>query len=302
MDTFVKGFFSEEEITDTDHLMRSVKCHQLIHQEKSDYQNVVVFKNESLGLCLALDGAIQLSEKDEFSYQEMITFLPLNSHPEPKRVLIIGGGDGGVIREALKHPMVEEIVLCEIDEAVIRVSREYLGFMSSHFDNPKVKILIQDGYEYIRNNKSAFDVIITDSSDPKGPAISLFQREYYQSLYECLRSGGIIACQAESIWYHLPLIKSLHSIAREIFATVAYATTMVATYPSGQIGFLMACKDKQIQFNEPIRKLTDEQVSQMGLKYYSSDIHRAAFVLPVFVTKELESSSPSEAVQCCRKK
>ena len=141
---------------------------------------------------MALDGAVQLTEKDEFAYQEMIAFLPLNSHPEPKKVLIIGGGDGGVIREVLKHPLVEEIVLCEIDEAVIRVSRKYLRFMSKHFDDPKVKILIQDGYKYIRDNKSAFDVIITDSSDPKGPAVSLFQREYYLSLHECLRPGGSI--------------------------------------------------------------------------------------------------------------
>lgn len=220
----------------------------------------------------------------------MISFLPLMCHPNPKKVLVVGGGDGGVIREVLKHPSIESITLCEIDEAVIRLSRKYMPFMSSHFDDPKVKILIEDGYEYIRHNKDSFDVIITDSSDPKGPALSLFQKEYYQALKDCLRSGGIISCQAESIWYHLPLIKFLYKTARELYASADYGSTMVATYPSGQIGFLLACKDKQIDFRKPIRKLSADEAQQMNLRYYSTEIHEAAFVKPQFVRKELEES------------
>lgn len=295
MDSYIKGYFCEKDIADDcDKIISAVKCDKLIHAEKTKYQDLVVFESDVLGRCLALDGAMQLTEKDEFSYQEMISFLPLNSHPNPKKVLIVGGGDGGVIRECLKHPSVESITLCEIDERVVEVSKKYLPFMASSFSDPKVKVLIGDGYAYIRENKDAFDVIITDSSDPKGPAVSLFQKEYYQSLKECLRSGGIIACQAETIWFHLHLIKFLYATASELFASVAYALTLVPTYPSGQIGFLLACKDKKINFGEPIHKLTDEQVAEMKLKYYSTEIHRASFVLPNFVRNELKTETQSK--------
>ncbi|XP_053213591.1 uncharacterized protein LOC128396961 [Panonychus citri] len=289
MDSYIKGYFCEHELgDDNDKIIRAVKCDKLIHQENTGMQELVVFDSDALGRCLALDGAMQLTEKDESSYQEMISFLALNSHPDPKKVLIVGGGDGGVIRECLKHHCVEEITLCEIDKRVVELSKKYLPFMSSSFDHPKVTVNIGDGYAFIRENKNAFDIIITDSSDPKGPAVSLFQRDYYKSLHECLRSGGIISCQAETIWYHLSLIKFLHTTASEFFKTVAYATTMVPTYPSGQIGFLLACKDQRINFDVPFHKFTEEQVDEMKLKYYSTEIHQAAFVLPTFVRKALQ--------------
>lgn len=134
-----------------------------------------------------LDNAIQCTDKDEFSYQEMITFLPLNSHPCPKKVLIIGGGDGGVGREVLKHPMVQEVVQCEIDEAVVRVSKIFFPGLASSYNNPKLTVKFEDGFEFVKCHKDEFDVIITDSSDPIGPAEVLFQKEYYQALWESLR-------------------------------------------------------------------------------------------------------------------
>jgi len=241
--------------------------------------------SESLGRCLYLDDALQLSQLDEFAYQEMIAFIPLNAHPNPKRVLVIGGGDGGVVRELLKHPLVEEVVLCEIDEAVIRVSRQYLSFMSESFNNPKVKVEIEDGQHYVKKHKNEFDVIITDSSDPKGPAEVLFEKNYYQSLYECLKSGGIVCSQAETIWFHLPFIKTLYSMAQSIFQSVAYASVMVATYPAGQIGFLLASKDQVVDFSSPIYCFSEAQLESMKLRYYSPNIHRHAFTLPYFAEK-----------------
>ena len=238
--------------------------------------------SELYGRCLVLDDAIQCTEKDEFSYQEMITFLPLNSHERPQNVLIIGGGDGGVAREAVKHPLVEKIVMCELDEEVVQVSQRYLPFMAKGFDNPKLDLHFEDGYEYVKKNKNKFDVIITDSSDPNGPAECLFQKPYYQALYEALRPGGIICCQGESYWLDLKFIKGLVSTCKGIYKTVSYASISVPSYPGGQIGFLICCKDKEIDFSKPKHEYS---IDELDLKFYSKQTHESAFVLPNFVKK-----------------
>lgn len=252
---------------------------------------VTVASSELFGRCLVLDNAIQCTELDECSYQEMITFLPLNVHENPERVLIIGGGDGGVAREVNKHPLVKEIVQCEIDEQVVKVSKQYLPFMASGFDSPKLKLHFADGYKYVLEHKSQFDVIITDSSDPMGPAATLFESEYYQALYECLRPGGIICCQAESFWFDTAFIKQLIGKAKKIFPSVAYATTYVPSYPSGQIGFLICSKKENVNFAKPSYVVSDEQAEQLNLKYYSSAMHTSAFILPAFVKKVCNDNS-----------
>lgn len=288
MDSFKNGWFTETGVLNSNLTNLSIKVNQIIHCEKSKFQNILVFQSDIFGRCLVLDDAIQCTEKDEFSYQEMISFLPLNSHQNPKKVLIIGGGDGGVVREIVKHPNVEKVVQCEIDEAVVNVSKRFLPFMSVGFDDSKVELLFEDGYEYVKQHKNEFDVIITDSSDPKGPATCLFQKPYYEALYESLRSGGIICCQAESYWFDLSFIKDLYSICKAIFKSVAYGTTSVPSYPSGQIGFLLCSKEKSIDFTQPIHQFTQNECQSMNLRYYSSEIHRSAFRLPAFVQKELD--------------
>lgn len=221
----------------------------------------------------------------------MISFLPLNSHPNPRRVLIIGGGDGGAAREVLKHPSVEEVHLCEIDEAVIRVSKEYFPKLACSFDHPKMYLHVQDGIEFIAKYQDYFDVIITDSSDPKGPAEVLFQNDYYASLAKALRKGGVVCSQAESFWFDLDLIKNLVQVARNNFCSVAYAYTLVPSYPSGQIGFLIACKDREVTFSSPVHEFSEKQLKSMNLQYYSSGMHRAAFTLPAFLVKQLSLST-----------
>lgn len=238
-----------------------------------------------------LDDAIQCTELDEASYQEMISFLPLNSHPNPNRVLIIGGGDGGVAREVNKHPLVEEIVQCEIDREVVEVSKQYLPFLGVGFESPKLKLFFADGYKYVLEHPGEFDVIITDSSDPKGPAVSLFQTEYYRALYDCLRPGGVICCQAESYWFDFPFIKGLFDRVGRVFPSVAYASTAVASYPSGQIGFLLASKEPDQDLKRARHQFSEEECEKMSLKYYSAEMHRSAFVLPAFVRK-VSAQSP----------
>ncbi|KAI6008858.1 Saccharopine dehydrogenase-domain-containing protein [Pisolithus orientalis] len=253
----------------------TLKVNKILHVEKSLYQDVLVFESETYGNVLVLDGVIQCTERDEFSYQEMIAHLPLASHPNPKRVLVIGGGDGGVVREVLKHESVEEVVLCDIDEAVIRVSKTYLPHMSALLESPKVRVFVGDGFKFLADNEATYDVIITDSSDPVGPAESLFQKPYFQLLHDALTPGGHISTQGECLWLHLPLILQLRNMTSEIFPVAQYAYTTIPTYPSGQIGFMVCSKDPSRNLREPLRKVP-------GTRYYNENIHRCAFVLPEF--------------------
>ncbi|KAL3422955.1 spermidine synthase [Phlyctema vagabunda] len=179
----------------------TLKVKNVIHHEKSQYQDVLIFESSDYGTVLVLDNVIQCTERDEFAYQEMITHLAMNSHPNPKKVLVIGGGDGGVLREVIKHDCVEEAILCDIDEAVIRLSKKYLPGMAIGFQHPKVKVHVGDGFKFLDDYKNEFDVIITDSSDPEGPAESLFQKPYFELLFGALKEGGVISTQGCTFFY-----------------------------------------------------------------------------------------------------
>lgn len=247
---------------------------------------ILLISSETLGHCLVLDQAIQVTEYDECSYQEMMALLPLMSHPSPKRVLIVGGGDGGIAREVVKHPAVESVVVCEIDEAVVRVSKQFLPFTSCSFADPRVQLKIEDGIEFVKKCESEFDVIITDSSDPIGPGVGLFNRQYYESLHRALAPGGIICSQAEGFWFEMEIVKKLYKMCKSIFASTSYASILVASYPAGQIGCMIASKDRVIDFSRPVTKLDpDHEDSQ---RYYTSEMHAAAFALPKQVSQVCE--------------
>ncbi|KAI9212297.1 hypothetical protein DS838_002829 [Geotrichum bryndzae] len=247
---------------------------------------VLVFESTDYGNVLVLDGAIQATERDEFAYQEMIAHLALNSHPDPKKVLVIGGGDGGVLREVIKHAGVEQAVLCDIDEAVPRVSKQFLPEMAAGFNDPRVTVHIGDGFKFLAEYKNTFDVIITDSSDPEGPAESLFQKPYFVLLNEALTEKGVITTQGESIWLHLKIISDLKKACKEVFPVVEYAYTTIPTYPSGQIGFMVCSKDANANVKTPLRSFSDEENDKIN-RYYSKEIHSASFVLPTWAKKAL---------------
>lgn len=236
-----------------------------------------------------MDGAIQATERDEFSYQEMITHLALNSHPNPKKVLVIGGGDGGVLREVIKHKSVESAVLCDIDAMVPEVSKLYLKEMKKGFEDERVTVHIGDGFKFLAEYKNTFDCIITDSSDPEGPAASLFQKPYFELLSEALTEKGVITTQAESIWIHLNIIKDLKKACKSVFPTVEYAYTTIPTYPSGQIGFMVCSKDPNANPRVPLRTLSDEENDKIN-KYYNTAIHSASFVLPTWARQALDEA------------
>ncbi|CAK7209686.1 putrescine aminopropyltransferase [Sporothrix bragantina] len=266
----------------------TLQVKKVVHHEKSKYQDVLIFESTDYGMVLVLDNVIQCTERDEFSYQEMITHLAMMSHPNPKKVLVIGGGDGGVLREIVKHDCVEEATLCDIDEAVIRLSKQYLPGMSEGFNHPKVKVHVGDGFKFLDDYKNCFDVIITDSSDPDGPAESLFKKSYFELLHSALREGGVITTQgSENQWLHLPLITKLKQDCKEVFAVAEYAYTTIPTYPSGQIGFMVCSKDPNANVKVPLRQWTPEEEDKL-CKYYNADIHKASFILPGFAKKALQ--------------
>lgn len=262
----------------------------ILFQAESEFQSVLVFKSAQYGNVLVLDGVIQLTERDEFSYHEMMTHIPLCSHPNPQRILIVGGGDGGILREVCKHDTVTEICVVEIDPVVIQVAREFFGTSTAVcLDDPRVRLVHADAAEFMAEvaNGDYWDVIIGDTSDAVGPAESLFQPAFYESMYQNLRRGGIICMQAECFWIHLELIADLVACCRDIFDSAEYCSTMVPTYPCGQIGFILATKSTVTgTCRKPVRKpdFVDE------LQWYSPAMHTAAFTLPPFVAKELDES------------
>jgi spermidine synthase len=283
MDLIIDGWFHERGELWKGQAM-SLKVKKVLDHHRSDFQDILVFESESHGNVLVLDGVIQVTERDEFSYQEMIAHIPLYAHPNPKRVLVIGGGDGGVLREVAKHPGVEEIVECEIDEGVINVSKKYLPSLAKGYDDPRVTVRVMDGAKFMDENQDSFDVIITDSSDPIGPASVLFETPFYNAMYKSLREGGIVCTQGECMWLHLDLIRPLMDSISMTYQSVEYAYTTIPTYPSGQIGFIVATKGHG-SCKKPARKPSDEV--QQGLQYYSSELHEAAFVLPVFAQRAI---------------
>ncbi|KAI9854733.1 MAG: putrescine aminopropyltransferase [Vezdaea acicularis] len=265
----------------------TLRVKEVLHHEKSKYQDVLIFESTDHGTVLVLDNVIQCTERDEFSYQEMITHLAMNSHPSPKRVLVIGGGDGGVLREVVKHECLEHAVLVDIDEAVIRLSKKYLPGMAVGFQHPNVEVIVGDGFKYLADKKNEFDVIITDSSDPEGPAETLFQKPYFELLFAALKEGGVITTQgSENQWLHLSLITSLKKSCKEVFPVAEYAYTTIPTYPSGQIGFMVCCKDKDRDVTKPLRSWSLEEEEKL-CRYYNKAIHEAAFILPSFARREL---------------
>jgi len=316
MDALPKGWFSEVNSQWPGQAL-SLEVAEVLWDKKSDYQHVQVFRNKIWGTVLVLDGVIQVTEKDEIAYHELIAHLPLFSHKKPENVLVVGGGDGGTMREILKHPSVKKVVICEIDQMVIDVAKKFLPQLSVSYSDPRVTVVCQDAAKYMEQKEvlGTFDVIIADTSDPVGPAAALFEAPFYRCMYNALRAGGKVCTQAECVWLNLDLIQKLISENLDLFANVEYATTQIPTYPCGQIGFLLCSKSeddgKEVESpqkgkgkkkakkrktrtnkkpptcSKPVRKNTGKDFEKATFKYYSEALHKAAFVLPLFVEQKI---------------
>ncbi len=248
---------------------------------KSKYQEIIVLDTQEFGKVLVLDGAIQTTEKDEFMYHEMLVHPALVKHPNPQRVLIIGGGDGGSVREALKHKTVEEVHLCEIDEEVIFVSEKYFPSISSKLRDPKVKIFIEDGNHFLEERKNYYDVIIMDSSDPIGPAEVLFQEKFYKKVKESLKENGIMVAQTESPFLQEEYFKNAVKEIKKVFKYVGIYTGFVPTYPAGMWSYTIASDDINV-----LENVNEEKLEEIETRYLDKELYKSLFAIPKFV-KEL---------------
>lgn len=257
----------------------------ILHHSKSQFQDILIFKSSNFGNVLVLNGIVQCTEKDEFAYQELITHTPIMSHEKPRKVLVIGGGDCGVIRELVKHldnDTVEEIVMVEIDDMVIKLSIEFLPNMAKFHNHPKVKIIIDDGFKYLKNNLNKFDIIITDSSDPEGPAEEFFQINYFNLLLNSLNENGIVIMQSsENIWLNILYLKDLLAKARTVFSNVRYSQCYMPSYTSGQLGLIIATNDSTKNLTKPLRTFSRDRENEL-FRYYNSNVHESSFVLPTW--------------------
>ena len=257
-----------------------------LFSKKSDFQQIDIYQTRKLGKLLMLDGIIQLTGFDEFAYHEMMAHLPYYTHPAPRKTLVIGGGDGGVLRELAKHPELEELHICEIDAEVIAACRKFLPETACGFDDPRVRIHICDGSRFVREHKNEFDIIIVDSTDPGGPGEPLFGEAFYLDLKAALRPGGVIASQSESPFLLPDIVLRLNTLTHKIFKFADYAVMQVPTYPTGQIGMCVACDARDVH---PQAAEVPEEL-QKTLRYYSPQARSGSFGYPRFVSELLKKA------------
>jgi spermidine synthase len=276
-----------EKLNLAQHIKTQVSIKSKLYEEKSPFQSISIYETTGFGRMLTLDDVIMCTEKDEFGYHEMIAHVPLFAHNHPEKVLVIGGGDGGTVREIVKHKTVKHVVMCEIDEMVVEVSKKYLPTMSCELNNPKVSLVFKDGFQWVKDHKNEYDVIIVDSSDPVGPAEVLFKEEFIKYCYESLKENGILVNQAEHMLMFTDIIKELIQHGKKYFPIHYYYNTLVPTYPGGFIGFTFFSK-RFSPFENLDQRIREENIENWNLQYYTKEMHKAAFVLPNAVQKALE--------------
>ena len=253
------------------------KVKEHLFSKKSSFQQVDIYETESHGKLLAHDGLVMVTERDEHIYHDMITHIPMFTHPQPKNVLVIGGGDGGTVREVLKHPSVEKCTMVEIDGDVVEACKKFIPQTAGDLSNPKVNLLIQDGVEFMKNSTEKFDVILIDSSDPIGPATPLFNVDFYKDVASRLSEDGIVVSQGESPYYDMKMQKVLVSILAEVFDKVHLYNYTNMSYPSGMWSFTFASNKLC-----PFKDFQPERVQQK-FQFYSPELHLGAFLLPQFM-------------------
>ena len=279
----------------TDTVRFSIKVSRQLCSENSGIQHIAVFDSEEFGRFLTLDGYMMLTERDEFIYHDMIVHVPMAVNPDIKKVLVIGAGDGGVLRELMRYPHVERADVAEIDEMVIKVCKQYLPNTACGFLDPRVKIYIQDGMRFVRSCENAYDLIIVDSTDPLGPGEGLFTKEFYGNCFHALTDNGIMVNQHESPFYKndSTAMQRAHKRIVETFPIAKVYQAHIPTYPSGHWLFGFASKKLH-----PVRDMSSKPWKALGLdcSYYNTKLHKGAFCLPTYVEKLLANVESAENV------
>ncbi len=265
---------------------------KLLHEVRTEHQHLVIFENARMGRVMALDGVIQTTEADEFIYHEMLTHVPLFAHGLPRRVLIIGGGDGGILREVAKHREVEHITMVEIDGTVVEMCKEFLpNHSQGAFDDPRLNLVIDDGMHFVATTQDKFDVIISDSTDPIGPGEVLFSENFYQACRRCLNDGGILVTQNGTPFMQLGEVQTTAQRMNGLFPDWHFYQAAVPTYIGGAMTFAWgACNVESRKL--PLETLRQRYAgSSIVTRYYNPEIHVGAFALPQYVLQAIRKPS-----------
>ena len=277
-------WFSEFHTPDVKH---SIRVQRHLYSHKSEFQQIDIYDTPEFGKVLTLDGNVMLTERDEFIYDEMITHVPMAVHPNVQDVLVIGAGDGGVIRELVRYPEIEHIDMVEIDPLVVEVCKKYLPKTACCLDDPRLTIHYEDGLKFVRSPKERYDLIIVDSTDPFGPSEGYFTREFYGICYNALREDGIMVNQHESPFYKGDALacQRAHRNIVHSFELSRLFQAHIPTYPSGH--WLFGFSSRGVH---PVHGLDADAWNARGIetKYYNTNLHKGAFYLPNYVQKLLE--------------
>ncbi len=272
----------------TPNIKLSIKVDKQLYSGRSEFQRIDVFSSEEFGRFLTLDGYMMLTERDEFIYHEMIVHVPMAVNPDIDNILVIGAGDGGVLRELSKYGTIHKIDIVEIDEEVVRVCKEFLPQTACGFDDPRVNVFYQDGLKFVRRCENKYDLIIVDSTDPFGPGEGLFTKEFYGNCYKALTDNGIMVNQCESPFYaeDRAAMQRAHKRIVDSFPISKVYQAHIPTYPSGHWLFGFAAKTLH-----PIRNYDGAAWEKLGIKtdYYNTELHSAAFALPNYVEELLKN-------------
>lgn len=270
----------------SDNVKLSLKIKQQLVNEQSEFQQIVIMDSAEFGRILTLDGCLMVTEKDEFIYHDMIVHVPMASNLDIKKVLVIGAGDGGTIRELSRYPGIEQIDMVEIDSRVVEICKEYLPQTACKLDDPRLNIYYEDGLKFVRRKKDEYDLILVDSTDPFGPGEGLFTKEFYGNCYNALNDKGILVNQHESTFYesYVSSMERAHDRIRHTFPIAKVYQAHIPTYPSGHWLFGYASKHY-----DPIHDLQEDGWNALGIKtkYYNTDLHKGCFALPNYVREQL---------------
>lgn len=277
----------------TKHAKFSVQIKESILTRQSRYQRIDVMDTYDFGRILTLDGYMMLTEKDEFIYHEMMVHLPMAVNPDIRRVLVIGAGDGGTIRELTRYPTIEHIDMVEIDREVVEVCKEYLPQTACKLEDPRVHIYYEDGLKFVRYHEQEYDLILVDSTDPFGPGEGLFTKEFYGNCYKALTHQGILINQHESPYYPMDAkaMQRAHNRLHGVFEVCECYQIHIPTYPSGHWLFGFASKGL-----DPVKDCQADRWNALGLKtrYYNTQLHKGCFALPNYVLELLKQSEEKE--------
>lgn len=256
----------------------------IYYENKTEHQHLIIFHNAKFGRVMVLDGIIQTTERDEFIYHEMLTHVPLFAHGAVERVLIVGGGDGGMLREVLRHPGIKQVIMVEIDETVVEISKQYLPHHAQGaFDDPRFQLVISDGATFVRETTEKFDIVITDSTDPIGPGESLFSRNYYQDCRNCLSENGILVTQNGVVFFQAEEAKKTADLFQDIFEDWHFYSAAIPTYVGGIMTFGWGTDNPKLRQTSLETLEARYQKSRIKTRYYNPSVHLHAFALPQYI-------------------